>query len=178
MSSIRRIVVSLFVFFFISTFASFSFSMEHPPAPAKLSKEFLKLKSLEGSWEGIDPEKPNEKVKVKYHATSNGTVLVERLFPGTPNEMISVYYDRGGKPAMTHYCAIGNQPELDLTKSKGKNYEFSFSPRNSIDPEKEVHMHALTITLNDTNHMTQKWVSFENGKEKETHIFNYTRVNQ
>lgn len=142
----------------------------------KYSKEFEKLKTLEGSWEAPDPENANEKIRVKFHATSGGSALVERIFPGTPKEMISVYYDRNGKPAMTHYCILANQPELDLVKAKGKTFEFAFAPRSNIDLEKETHMHAMTINFKDSDHMTQSWIGYENGKEKEAHTVNYTRV--
>ncbi len=168
-------VVFLFFIFALSIIHFPVLAGENKP-DKKYSKEFEKLKTLEGSWEAADPENSNEKIRVKFHATSGGSALVERIFPGTPKEMISVYYDRNGKPAMTHYCILANQPELDLVKAKGKNFEFAFASRSNIDVEKETHMHAMTITLKDSDHMIQSWIGYENGKEKEAHTVYYTRV--
>ena len=45
---------------------------------------------------------------------------MERIFPGTPQEMISVYYDDDkGRLAMTHYCMMRNRPTFKLVKSEG-----------------------------------------------------------
>ena len=54
----------------------------------------------------------------EYRVAANGSVVVERNFPDTPKEMISVYHDRGGKLSMTHYCALANQPQMSLTSPR------------------------------------------------------------
>ena len=57
--------------------------------------------------------------------------------------MISVYHEKGGKLSMTHYCSIGNQPQMDLVHAAGKDLEFNFAKSNEIDVDKEGHMHSL-----------------------------------
>ena len=84
----------------------------NPPA------EFAQLKNLVGSWKGTQetPEGTRE-VIVEYHLTSAGTALVEKLFPDTEHEMLSVYHGDGDKVVMTHYCAFGNQPRMKMAKT-------------------------------------------------------------
>ncbi len=91
------------------------------------SPDFERLKSLAGRWESEMPmpggggsegkKSAMNKVATEYRVAANGSVIVERNFPDTPKEMISVYHDRGGKLWMTHYCALGNQPQMSLTGS-------------------------------------------------------------
>jgi hypothetical protein len=104
---------------------------------------------------------------VEYHLTAGGSALVETLFPGSPEEMVSVYQDQKGKLAMTHYCMLRNQPRMTLTKADAQTIELVFARKgNDIDPAKEKHMHALLITFTDNDHIVQKWTLFEKGKDK------------
>ena len=100
---------------------------KHPQAAYVGSPEFERLKALAGRWESEMPmpggggsegnKGAMNKVATEYRVAANGSVIVERNFPDTPKEMISVYHDRGGKLWMTHYCALGNQPQMSLTGS-------------------------------------------------------------
>ena len=84
------------------------------PPPYVGSKEQETLKKLAGTWEGTETMMgKTDAAGAEYSVTSNGSVVVEKLFPETPNEMITVYYDETGKLAMTHYCAIGTH-ETDV----------------------------------------------------------------
>ena len=84
---------------------------------------------------------------------------------GTPNEMVSMYYDQGGKLAMTHYCVIGNRPGMTLKSSDSKTINFDFDSTCGINPEKESHMHALSITFNDADTITTSCRAIMDGKE-------------
>ena len=99
---------------------------DHNLKPYVGSSELERLKSLTGIWKGTSAEEDGTKhdANVEYSVTSNGSVVVEKLFSGTPHEMISVYHDVNGKLSMTHYCAIGNQPEMALTSSTEKEMDF------------------------------------------------------
>src|SRR5271155_952493 len=82
----------------------------HPPEKvAPMPKDFEAPKQLVGSWEGTQLEDGKEKqVAVDYRLSSAGTVLIETLFAGSPDEMVSVYHRQGKTLAMTHYCSLGN----------------------------------------------------------------------
>ena len=151
---------------------------EHRPAPYTGTKEFERMKHLVGTWEGTsDMGKEGEKVKVEYRLTAGDSALVETLNPGRADEMISVYHDRRGQLAMTHYCMFHNQPRMSLTKADAQTIELVFSGRgNDLDPEKEKHMHAVRFTFTDKDHLIQKWTLFEKGKEAGVVTFTLTRV--
>jgi hypothetical protein len=64
--------------------------------PAKaVPKELESLKKLVGTWQGQAKTGPQEvPVTIVYESTAGGTAVLERLFPGTPHEMTSVYTPR------------------------------------------------------------------------------------
>ena len=142
------------------------------------SKEFQKLRSLEGRWEGsmLEGEK-SEAVSVTYHATAGGSAIVETISPGTPHEMVSVYHDERGALTMTHYCMLGNQPKLVATGSKANEIWLEFANNNTLNPKAEDHMHSLQFVFIDENTMVQKWGSMQGGKERDAKtIFKLARV--
>ena len=149
---------------------------EHQAGPYTGSKEFERMKPLVGAWEGIaDMGKEGEKVRVDYRMTAGSSALVETLSPGTPEEMVSIYHDRKGKLAMTHYCMLHNQPRMMLKKADARTLDFVFASDNDINPAKETHMHALSITFEDNDHIVQKWTTFEKGKAKGVVTLKLTR---
>ena len=142
------------------------------------SAEFERMKQLVGTWEGTsDMGKEGEQIKVEYRLTSGGSALVETLSPGSDKEMVSVYHDRKGKLAMTHYCMLRNQPRLTLAKADDKTIDLVFAGKgNDINPAKEKHMHAVRITFTDNDHIVQKWTHYEKGKSAGGVTLNLSRV--
>jgi hypothetical protein len=136
------------------------------------------MKQLVGAWEGTsDMGKEGEKVRVEYRLTAGSSALVETLFPGSAEEMVSVYHDQKGKLAMTHYCLLRNQPRMTLRQANAQTIELVFAKNgNDINPAKEKHMHAVRITFIDNEHITQKWTLYDNGKAKGGVTLKLTRV--
>ncbi len=169
--------VTMLVVFACMTLTGFGLARagEKYGAPYKGSKEFERIKELVGVWEGTS-NKDGEKVTVKYELTSGGSAIVEELFPGTPHDMISVYYDKGGKLSMTHYCMLRNRPHMELTKADANDLDFVLAADSDINADKDAHMHTLHIVFIDKNHITQEWTMFENGKEKQVAVFKLSRV--
>ena len=147
------------------------------PAPKAGSQEFEMVKGLAGTWKGT-AQSGSEAVKeaaVEYKVTSNGSVVVETLFPGTPHEMVSIYHDdKNGKLTMTHYCALGNQPQLDLQKSEGGLLELGMSPANAI-PSTEDHMDSLKLAIKD-GELKQTWQCLQSGKPGEPTVIDVKKV--
>ena len=139
------------------------------------SAQLERMKKLVGKWEGLDPKMPGQKAQVEYQMTSGGSVLEEKLFPGTPHEMVSMYHDQNGKLAITHYCMLHNQPQLGLKSSTDKEYKFELVKGSGIKPN-EAHMHELTVTFTDDDHIVQHWVSYEGGKRKDDVTLTFARV--
>lgn len=150
-------------------------------APPSMPKEFDTLKQLVGTWEGtMKMGDKDMKTSVVYALTSNGTAITETLAPGTPNEMVSVYHrDQGGKTlGMVHYCGAGNQPHMALTQATANKMVFEVKKPIGISSMKETHMHAVALTLEDPNTLTQEWTNYENGKAAGTMVFHYKRKTQ
>ncbi|MDD1612269.1 MAG: hypothetical protein LUQ57_03925, partial [Methylococcaceae bacterium] len=119
------------------------------------SPEFARMKSLVGSWTGkADMGQGPIDMTIQYRLLAGGSVLEERCFVGTPNEMVTMYYDQAGQLAMTHYCVFGNRPGMKLKSSDAKTINFDFDATCGINVAKESHMHALSITFNDANTIT------------------------
>jgi hypothetical protein len=176
MKKLTSLLIALVCFSFVGLF--FAHAGEHQSASYTGSPEFERMKKLVGAWEGTsDMGKEGEKVRVEYRLTAGGSALVETLFPGSPEEMVSVYHDRAGKLAMTHYCMFHNQPRMTLSKADPHMLELVFAKKgNDIDPAKENHMHGLRITFTDNDHIVQKWTLFEKGKDKGGVTLKLTRV--
>ncbi len=145
-----------------------------PPSPAPASEgqakagspEFERMKTLVGSWTGkADMGQGPIDMNIQYRLLAGGTVLEERCFIGTPNEMVTMYYDNGGKLAMTHYCVLGNRPGMKLKASDAKSITFDFDATCGINPKKESHMHALSITFDDADTITSSCKAIMDGKE-------------
>jgi hypothetical protein len=150
------------------------------PEPTAKSKEFESLKPLVGSWKGMSTHpdsktEPAEPVAVSFKMTAAGSAIEETLMQGTPHEMVDMYHDEGGKLAMTHYCALGNQPHMILKKADAGMVSFEMGPTPGIDAAKDLHMHALTLKFPDANHLTEEWTSYANGKAGEKVIMTMTR---
>ena len=43
--------------------------------------------------------------------------------------MITMYHDRGGELALTHYCMLHNQPSMILENADEKSMSFDFDER-------------------------------------------------
>ncbi|MCE2483781.1 MAG: hypothetical protein J4F33_13145 [Alphaproteobacteria bacterium] len=131
------------------------------------SPELELLKTLAGSWvmAGAQEETP----AAEYRVAANGSVVVERSFPDTPKEMISVYHDRGGKLSMTHYCALANQPQMSLT-----TFELV---KGSLESEEMPHMNGVSIAFDGRDEMSQTWSMFAGpGQETKTHTMRFRRA--
>jgi hypothetical protein len=150
---------------------------EHSLGPYSASKGFERMKELTGVWEGTsNMAKDGEKVRVEYRLSSGGSSIVETLFPGTPHEMVSVYFDNKGVLTMTHYCVLRNQPGMKLRKVDTQNLNFVFVGGTNINPKRDSYMGSLTITFLDKNHIIESWALFREGKEHEKSVFDLTRV--
>ena len=152
---------------------------DHHMGPVTGSKELERMKTLVGTWQGTTVMDGKEMpVSVTYETSSNGSIVVETLFTGTPHEMVSVYYDENGKLGMTHYCAINNQPHFTLSNSSNDEIDLLFASGTNLNPAEDGHMHAVDFTFKDKNNMVQEWKFFEGGKEKGVSTFTFTRAQQ
>jgi hypothetical protein len=142
------------------------------------SKDFEKMKQLVGVWEGTtDMGKGMVAIKATYELTSAGNAIIERLFVGSPHEMVTVYYDYNGRLNMTHYCSLGNQPHMELMNPGETNMLFVLSEKNpNLVSLKETHMHSLNISFDNKDNITHTWSLYENGEKKSETVIKLTRT--
>jgi hypothetical protein len=96
--------------------------------------------------------------------TAGGSVVHETLFPGQPHEMVSVYTVDGPDLIMTHYCVLGNQPRMKADpKSPPNQIVFQFAGGTNLDPKKDKHMHAATLTIVSDDLIELNGTGWENG---------------
>ena len=134
-----------------------------PAAPKNVALE--KMKTLVGTWVAADKDgKPTDEVVSIIKVTAGGSALHETLFPGQPHEMVSIYTVDGNDLVMTHYCMLGNQPRMKASvKSPGNQLSFEFAGGSNLDPKKDKHMHAATLTIVDADHFEVEGIGWENG---------------
>jgi hypothetical protein len=143
----------------------------------EMPAEFEKLKSLVGTWTGKSKmhSDKDQNIQVTYVLVAGGSAVLERLFPGTPEEMVSMYNVENGKLCMKHYCTMGNAPVMILKKSTDNELSFEMKGKDGLSSEKEMHMHGLDITWKDKDHIAASWTSYNDGKQAQCSVFNLTR---
>jgi hypothetical protein len=144
----------------------------HTMPQIKASASLEKMKQLVGTWTGSGGDMGDGKMEVQYRLTSGGSAVIETLAPGTPHEMTSVYYDEGGKLAMTHYCMLGNHPMMKLTKESANELLLEAGAKDLAD---QPHMHTLALTFVNRDSIEQKWSMKEPGKEGHSSVFKLHR---
>src|SRR5438128_1318584 len=148
-----------------------------PDKNYKGSAEFERMKALAGTWKGkTDMGQGPIEMTVEYRVISGGSAVEERIFAGTPKEMVTMYHDQNGKLALTHYCMLGNRPAMVLKSSDAKTLQFDFDAACGVDANSDTHMHSLSITFEDADTITQNWKLFEAGKAKDNHPFTLKRI--
>ncbi len=137
---------------------------DHTPTPTT-NAGFEKLKSLVGSWVAVDENgKPTDQVVSVIRLTAGGSAIHETQFPGEPHEMVSVYTTDGPDVLMTHYCMLGNQPQMKASsKSSDNTLRFEFVGGTNLNPKKDKHMHAAVLRILDKDHFEIEGIAWEDG---------------
>ena len=155
--------------------AACAWAGDAPAAKADPKAAFEKLKTLAGDWTGSGQQ--GMATPVSYKVSANGNVVMETLFPGTPHEMITMYYLAEGDLVATHYCAGGNQPhfKLDREKSTPSDLVFAFDGGTNLDPAKDGHVHDGRIAFTADGQLDNAWSFYMGGEKKGDNTFHLTR---
>jgi hypothetical protein len=156
------------------------------PASKPTHPGFERMKLLAGDWvleaqpasagqaRPAGGDKPA--VTCRYRVTSGGTAIEEVLFPATPHEMVTMYYVDQGVLTLVHYCAVGNQPRMQAQAGESPDkLVFKFAGGSNLDPARDGHMHDLTLTLFDQDHLRAEWAYWKDGRQAEVETFNFKR---
>jgi hypothetical protein len=134
---------------------------------------FDHLKALAGDWAAAGGD---GSTAASYRVTANGTAVVETLFPGGSEEMVTVYTVDKGNLVLTHYCAAGNQPHMRAAKGgDAKSIAFKFDGGGNIKSPMDGHMHEATMTFVDADHLTSTWTYYDKGKAESPKQFSLVR---
>jgi hypothetical protein len=136
------------------------------------------FKQLAGEWVGKEVKGPHEgkQVRATYKVTSGGSAVVETLFPGGEHEMVTVIHRDGDDLLLTHYCMMGNQPQMKASgKGEGNKVDFKFTRATNLKSEKDPHMHDVTFTFIDKDTYRSEWTFFKDGKSSGTAVFEMKR---
>jgi hypothetical protein len=137
---------------------------------------FARVKSLAGDWEGTTAGSDSAPARVEFRLSGGGSTVVERMFPGTEHEMVTVYHMAGEDLVLTHYCAMGNQPRMKLV-SGGAAGElvFDFVGGDNIEPATTTHMHTGRMTISPESYEA-RWTVYREGREAGSHGFSMKRA--
>jgi hypothetical protein len=172
---------SLFLSLFVAAFAVTALVAEEKPEPPKEAPKHAGLdqfKKLAGEWVGheMSDGKQGKEVHVQYKVTSAGSAVVETLMPNAEHEMITVIHPDGDDLILTHYCALGNQPQMKaLTKGDAKTVAFKFVRATNMKSDKDMHMHDVTYTFVDADTIKTEWTHFKDGKDAGKVVFEFKR---
>jgi hypothetical protein len=90
--------------------------------------------------------------------------------------MVSVIHPDGNDVVLTHYCMLGNQPQMKASGSPdGNKVEFKFVRVTNAKSDKAMHMHDATFTFVDDNTLRTAWTLYNDGKAQKTEVFDLKR---
>lgn len=182
---LRKIIVCFSLLTFIGCSAS------NVPAPTKeheatsppyssSSPELERIKALQGKWVSKTSMfgTKDQEVFTEYSITAGGSAVLEKIFPGTPQEMVSVYYDDdSGKLAMTHYCIMKNRPHFILAKSEPNLIKLDVTKIEGLKSKDQPSMGAITIKFVDGNNFISSCEG-SNDDKKDPMTMRFTRVKE
>jgi len=162
------IVISAAAIFALGVFAARVGSQSAP------ANAFDRLKRLVGEWDGTDPS--GKHVEDTIRLVSNNTALEETFQSDKDNQMVTMYTPDGNRLALTHYCSQGNQPHLETpaVTASSNEFVFAFTGAANLASNDDMHMHAMTLKIEDNDHFSETWTLMANGKEQ-TETFHLTR---
>jgi hypothetical protein len=134
---------------------------------------FERLSSLVGEWRGTESA---AEATLVYRLTSDGSALMED-FRAPKDEMITMFTVDGDRLIATHYCSVGNQPQMitEAIKDPSSSLVFSLSRVTGMKTPDDWHNIGLTVTLEDKQHLTQVW-TYEYKGQKGTNTFRFVRT--
>ena len=141
----------------------------------RATRAFDDMKSLAGHWKGTarsgDETWP---ITITYRVTSAGSAVLEDMYEGQEQEMLSLYHLDGPDLRLTHYCSAGNQPSMVLTgasETPERILVFEFDRGTNLADPRAGHMHRATHTFVGPDHVLATWAYYEDGKlGHETHF--------
>ena len=139
-----------------------------PNERAVAEADYVRIKSLEGDWYLVGGERLGKPVEpdaeapfLTYEISSGGHAVIEKLYAGKPNEMISVYYLDMGRLNMDHYCSLGNQPRMVAVPAGDDFIEFQLVGISNHPDENALHISSHTLEFDGPDALSVYWGATE-----------------
>ena len=134
-----------------------------------------KLATLQGDWIMLDESGAETgMIGSTFRLTAAGSALVEVMAPGNPDghEMVNMYHADSGRVLMTHYCAAGNQPRMEVKATEdGNRLELQFESVTNLASPNANHMRRAEYIFRGDDRLTTRWWSMQDGKiSEENHV--------
>lgn len=134
-----------------------------------------KLAALQGDWVYLDENgEETDMIGSTFRLTAAGSALVEVMAPGSPEgyEMVNMYHSDGDRVLMTHYCAAGNQPRMEVKATDDENrLELRFESVTNLASPDANHMRHAEYVFDGDDRLTTRWWSVADGKvSEENHV--------
>jgi len=141
---------------------------------ATAARGFDRLKTLVGVW-GATPG-DGKTFTSTIRLVSNGTALEEAFDAEEHVQMVTLYTADGDRVALTHFCSMGNQPRMETpaVTHDSNEFAFAFTGATNLASLDDMHMHQMTLKIEDSDHFSETWTMHANGKEQ-TETFHFTR---
>ena len=147
------------------------------PSQAPETPKLAMIKKLVGDWYAVGEDgRATEQLVSSMRISAGGNAVLETLFPGTANEMLTVYHQDGDDLVLTHYCVVGNQPHMKA-RSNGKpnQIEFLCQGGGNIRSPQDAHMHHATYEFVNEHRMRTKWEMHQGDQVIHTAAFDLIR---
>lgn len=145
--------------------------------PADDAARFEEVKSLAGTWVSYGQSDAPPGSKVTYRVTAAGSAVEEVVFAGSPHEMVTLYTLDRGRLVLTHYCALANQPRMELQPGGAPHtLTFDCTSLGNGNVSKDMHMHHAEFRLVDASHIESAWTMWKDGAADETVKFMLERT--
>ena len=145
-----------------------------PPSP---EAAFEQLTSLEGRWVGkAGAGEDAGEAEVLWEVTSGGHTVVERLFPGTDHEMMTLYWLEEGRLVAKHFCTMGNQPSFELSaESSAGTLRFDFAGGSNLESQ-PIHIHDGELELFGDGRLCSRWSNWDGDQPRTEMVFELERA--
>lgn len=131
-----------------------------------------------GTWVLADEEgNPTDEVMSEVRKTAGASVVMEVLMPGTPNEMITMYYMDGDQLKLTHYCACTNHPILaaSINEEGDLRFDCTGTGENFAKCATTPHMHDAVYRFEGKDRVHTAWRMMDGGELGEPFEFHFVR---
>ena len=136
------------------------------------------LAALEGVWVEVGENGASTgRVTNVFRTTAGGSAVSEVVFPGEPEEMLTVYQAGRRGLELTHYCAAGNAPRMLLDEgSTAEDLRFTCIGGVGLEDHATGHMHTGRIVVLGPDRLRTEWAFLEAGENTFTGVFEIQRV--